>query len=55
MTVVIDGSATQTNTTTAIKGTYTFNAYDRLDLRITTDGSWSPTSADARCGLEVET
>ena len=27
---------------------------DRLDLRVTTDGSWTPTTADIRAGLEVE-
>ena len=55
MTVVIDGTFTQDNTTLAVKGTYNFSAYDRLDLRITTDGSWAPTTADLRGGIEVET
>ena len=55
MTVVIDGSATQNNTTLAVKGTYNFAAYDRLDLRVTTDGAWAPTTADLRGGIEVET
>lgn len=35
--------------------TLPFAAGDRLDLRITTDGSWAPTTADVRAGLEVET
>lgn len=63
--VHVNGSATGlqaqlngTDTTFAV-GSQTsdkdlFVAGDRLDIRITTDGSWSPTTADIRASLEVE-
>jgi hypothetical protein len=31
-----------------------FAKYDLLDLRVTTDGSWAPTTADIRAGISVE-
>ncbi len=34
-------------------GQYAFSALDRIDLRITTDSSWAPTTADLRAGIEV--
>jgi len=55
MTVVIDGSNTTQNYTFAIQETYNFVRYDRLDLRITTDGSWAPITADLRAGIVVVT
>jgi len=55
MTCVIDGSNTTNNRTLAIEGTYNFVAYDLIDLRITTDGSWAPVTADLRAGIEVVT
>jgi len=55
LTAVIDGTNTTFKATTQAKDTSTFAAGDRLEVRITTDGSWTPTTADVRGVLEVET
>lgn len=55
LTAVLDGTDTQFAATTQVIGTDTFVAGDRIDLRITTDGSWAPTTTDLRAGVEVET
>lgn len=43
---VLDGTNTQTDTGTQAVGTDTFTAGQRIGVKITTDGSWSPTTAD---------
>lgn len=55
LTAVLDGTNTISKATTQAKDTDTFVAGDELDIRITTDGSWAPTTADIRASLEVET
>lgn len=43
---VLDGTNTQTDTGTQAVGTDTFTAGQRIGVKITTDGSWAPTTAD---------
>jgi hypothetical protein len=55
LTAVLDGTNTTFKATTQAKDTDNFNAGDILDIRIATDSGWSPTTADIRGVLEVET
>jgi hypothetical protein len=55
LTAVLDGTNTAFKATTQAKDVDAFAAGDELELRITTDGSWSPTTADIRASLEIET
>lgn len=52
---VLDGTSTTFTAPTQAKDVDAFTAGQELDIRITTDGSWAPTTADIRAGLEVET
>lgn len=54
LTAVLDGTNTTFKATTQAKDTDTFVAGDELELRVTTDGSWSPVTADIRAALEIE-
>lgn len=54
LTAVLDATNTTFKATTQAKDTDTFAAGDRLDIRITTDASWAPTTADVRATLEIE-
>lgn len=54
LTAVLDGTNTTFKATTAAKDTYQFSAGDRLSVRVTTDASWAPTTADVRASIEVE-
>jgi hypothetical protein len=54
LTAQLNGTDTTWKSTTAAKDTYTFVAGDRLQVRLTT-ASWTPTTADARGSLEIET
>jgi len=55
LTAVLDDDPTTFAASTQTKDTDSFVAGDELDIRITTDGSWAPTTADIRAALEVET
>lgn len=55
LTAVLDGTNTIFKATTQAKDTDTFVAGDEVDIRITTDAGWTPTTADIRAILEVET
>lgn len=54
LTAVLNGTDTTFATGTQTADKDAFVAGDRLDIRITTDGSWAPTTADIRASLEVE-
>ena len=51
LTAVLDGTNTTYKATTQAKDTDTFAAGDELDVRITTDGTWAPTTADIRVSV----
>lgn len=53
LSAVLDGTNTSAKATTQARGTDTFAAGDELYLVVTTDGSWTPTTADIRCALEI--
>lgn len=55
-TEAITLNATQTifNVNYVKAGVLPFKAADELDLRITTTGSWTPTTADIRAGMDIE-
>jgi hypothetical protein len=55
LTAVLDGTNTTVKATSQNKDLDTFVAGDEIDLRITSDGSWAPTTADVRASVEVET
>lgn len=55
LTAILDGTNTTFKASTQAKDVDTFIAGDELELRITTDGAWSPTTADIRASLELET
>jgi hypothetical protein len=55
LTAVLDDDPTTFAATTQAKDTDAFVAGDELDIRITTDASWAPVTADIRACLEVET
>ena len=51
LTTTLDATDTQYNTATQAGGVDTFVAGDRLDVRVTTDGTWAPTTADVECWI----
>lgn len=51
---VIDGTNTQYVAATQASGLDTFVAADRLDVRVTTDAGWSPTTTEFEVLVEVE-
>lgn len=53
LTAVLDGTNTTVKATTQASALDTFAAGDQLDVRITTDGAWLPTTANVRAALEV--
>ena len=53
LTAVIDGTNTQYGYGTQAVGSDTFTARDRLDVRVTTDGTWAPTTADIEAKITV--
>lgn len=53
LTAVLDGTNTTSKATTQAWGADAFSAGDSVDVRITTDGSWAPTTADILVSLEV--
>lgn len=55
LTAVLDATNNRYKATTQAKDADTFAAGDELGLKITTDGSWAPTTADIRAILEIET
>lgn len=55
LTAVLDGTNTTFKATTQAKDVDTFVAGDELELTITTDAGWLPTTADIRAALEIET
>lgn len=55
LTAVLNGSNTTFKTTLQAKDADGFVAGDQIDVRITTDGSWAPTTADILVSIEVET
>lgn len=55
LTAVLNGTDTQFKSTTQAKDTDTFVAGDLIDVKITTDASWAPTTADIRVTIELET
>jgi hypothetical protein len=54
LTAVLDATNTLTKSSTQAKDTDTFVAGDELDCRVTSAG-WTPTTADIRASIEVET
>ena len=55
LTATIDGTNTSRNAGTQAKDTDTFAMGDELYVVYTSDGSWAPTTGDARVAIEVET
>lgn len=55
LTAVLDGTNTSRKATTQAKDADTFAAGDELYIVYTTSAGWTPTTADLRCALEVET
>ncbi|KXH75407.1 MAG: hypothetical protein AM326_03385 [Candidatus Thorarchaeota archaeon SMTZ-45] len=53
LTAVLD-DATQTKTTTQAKDTDTFTAGQRIGVKLTTDGTWAPITADITVTVLVE-
>lgn len=53
LTAVLDGTNTTMKVTTQATGLDTYTAGQRIGAIITTDGSWSPTSADIQVEVEV--
>lgn len=54
LTAILDGTNTTFKATTQAKDSDAFAAGDEIGVIITTDGAWSPTTADIRVGVEVE-
>lgn len=54
LTAVLNTSNRAFKITTQAKDTDTFAAGDELWAKVTTDGSWTPTSADLRVSIQVE-
>ncbi len=54
LTTVLDGTDTQYASSTQATSLDTFVADDRLDIRVTTDGSWAPTTADVEAAITVQ-
>ncbi len=55
LTAVLNATDTTFKVTIQAPGLDTFVAGAEIDLRITTDASWAPTTADIRASLELET
>lgn len=53
LTAVLDGTNTTVKVTAQSEGTDTFAAGAELGVRITTDGSWAPTTADITVEIEI--
>ena len=53
LTAVLDGTNTGTKASTQALLLDTFVAGDRIGVRLTTDGSWSPTTADITAEVEI--
>lgn len=53
LTAVLDATDTQYASSTQAASLDTFVAGDRLDVRVTTDGSWAPTTADVEAVVSV--
>lgn len=53
LTAVLNGTNTITKATTQAAGSDTFVAGDKLGVRITTDGTWAPTTDDIEVYIEV--
>jgi hypothetical protein len=51
---VLDATNTSRHAATQGKDIDVFFAGDELFLRVTTTGTWTPTSADIRCAIEIE-
>ena len=54
LTAVLDGTNPQTKTTTQAKDTDVFTAGQRIGVKITTDGTWAPITADTTVVVLVE-
>lgn len=54
LTAVLNGTDTSRKATTQAKDTDAFAAGDELYAVVTTDGSWTPTTADIRVAIEIE-
>jgi pectate lyase-like protein len=54
LTAVLNGTNATFKATTQAKDLNTFVAGDELDVRITTDGRWAPTTAGIRASIEIE-
>lgn len=54
LTAVLDGTNSQTKVTTQAKDTDTFTAGQRIGVKLTTDGSWAPTTADITVTVLIE-
>lgn len=50
---VLNGTDTQTDTARQDPGVDTFTAGQRIGVKLTTDGSWAPTTADVDVAVEV--
>jgi hypothetical protein len=53
LTAVLDGTNTTKKATTQAVGLDTYVAGDAIGVRVTTDGAWSPTTADVQCSVEL--
>ena len=53
LSVVLDGTDTQYAAAAQATGLDTFASGDRLDVRVTTDGSWAPTTADVEASIVI--
>lgn len=53
LTTVLDATDTQYAFAVQVAGSDSFSAGDRLDVRVTTDGSWTPTTADVEVTIFV--
>jgi hypothetical protein len=54
LTAVLDGSNTQTSMATQAKDTDAFGAGSRIGVKLTTDASWAPVTADITVEVLLE-
>lgn len=54
LTTVLDGTDTQYASASQALGLDTFVAGNQLDIRVTTDGSWAPTTAEVEAVIVIE-
>lgn len=54
LTAVLNAGATQTKVTTQAKDSDTFTAGQRIGVKITTTGDWTPITADITVGVLIE-